>query len=52
MEQNKKTKEMHPTFLIQVQGAGCISFCFILSYNAQWKSSAYFAKIWIQLWPH
>lgn len=49
-QQNKQ--EMHPAFLIQVQGAGCISFCFISSYNAQWKSSAYFAKIWIQLWPH
>ena len=51
---NKKTKEMHPAFLNLNQDGEVHLFLlyFILSYNAQWKSSAYFAKIWIQLWPH
>ena len=53
-QNKKKNKRDAPRSLNRFQEGGVHLFllCFISSYNAQWKSSAYFAKIWIQLWPH
>ena len=53
-KKKKKNKRDAPRLSETGSGSGVHLFllCFISSYNAQWKSSAYFAKIWIQLWPH
>ena len=50
----EKPKRDAPRLSETGSGSGVHLFllCSISSYNAQWKSSAYFAKIWIQLWPH